>query len=251
MKWAFQIEQTTLDSRNLCDLLNSIGYQVVDIPGYELVFWSEILESCLNPNEVWEEAKRIRYLISTVTEIDPGIILGPVLDLSTSEIKRCYFAEVQSSFSATASISAKFTVTPPDGLSEEELAKRNARREEKLYQSKLDAQRAKLVPAFKNPRAVKILKLLKLPTHNGESLYKIYELAEGHPSHRSTFQAQFNIDKNEFKRFKDAVHNPVVSGDLARHAYEDKPKTSNPMSFAEAQSFVLKIAKCWLASLFD
>ena len=249
MKWAFQIEQTTLDSRNLCDLLDSIGYQVVDIPGCELVFWSEILENCLDSNEVWEEAKRLRDLISKVTEIDPEIVLGPVLDLSTSEIKRYQFLEVQSGIIATASISAKLTVSPPVGLSEEQLAEWNERREEQLYQSKLEAQRAKLEPAFKEPRAVKILNLLKLDTHNGESLYKIYELAEGHPSNRNDFQARFVIDRDEFKRFADAVHNPVVSGELARHAYEDRPKTSNPMSFAEAQSFVLDIAKRWLASL--
>ena len=249
MKWAFQIEQTTLDSRNLYDLLDSIGYQVVDIPGYELVFWSEILENCSNSNEVWEEAKRLRDLISKVTEIDPEIVLGPVLDLSTSEIKRYQFLEVQSGITATISLSAKLTVSPPAGLSEEQLAEWNKRREEQLYQSKLEAQRAKLEPAFREPRAVKVLNLLKLDTHNGESLYKIYELAEGHPSNRSDFQARFGIDRDEFKRFADTVHNPVVSGELARHAYEDRPKTSNPMSFAEAQSFVLDIAKRWLASL--
>lgn len=249
MKWAFQIERTTLSLRNLHDLLGSIGYQGVDVPGQELVFWSETLEGCSNPDEVWEEAKRLRELISEITEIDPEIVLGPVLDLTTEEVKRYQFAEVKSGITATASISATLTVSPPAGLSEEQIAEWNERRVEQQYQIKLEAQRAKLEPAFQEPRAAKVLRLLKRSNHNGESLYKIYELAEKHPSHRDNFHAKFKIAKDEFRRFTDAVHNPVVSGELARHAYEGKPKTSNPMTFAEAQSFVFDIAKRWLASL--
>jgi len=74
-------------------------------------------------------------------------------------------------------------------------------------------------------------------------------LAEGHPSQRKTFQSQFGISDVEFKRFSDVVHNPVVSGSLARHAYEDKPKTPNPMSMVEAKTFVVGLAMRWLASL--
>ena len=251
MKWAFKLERTTLDSRNLCDLLDSIGYQPVNVPGYELVFWSEKLEACTNADEVWEEAKQLRELVSEVTEIDPDMVLGPVLDLSSSKPKLCHFLEIESGITVTASCSATLTVSPPVGLSKEELVERNNRRAEQEYQTRLEAQRATLVPAFREPRAVKLLTLLKQDAHTGESLYKIYELAEGHPSRRKVFHEQFGIAEAEFRRFADFVHNPVVSGELARHAYEDQPKTSNPMSFAEAQSFVFDIAKRWLASLRD
>ena len=251
MKWAFQIERTTLDPRNLYDLLGSIGYQLADVPGHELVFWSKNLDACTNASEVWEEAKRLRELVSEVTEIDPEMVLGPVLDLSSSEPKPYQFLEVQSGIIVTASCSATVTVSPPAGLSAEQLIEWNNRRSEHEYQARLEAQLAKLEPAFREPRAVKLLKLLKRSAHTGESLYKIYELAEGHPSRRKDFHEQFGIAEAEFRRFTDAVHNPVVSGELARHAYEDEPKTSNPMSFAEAQSFVFGIAKRWLASLRD
>jgi len=249
MKWAFQIERTTLDPRNLHDLLGSIGYQPADVPGHELVFWSKKLDACTNAGEVWEKAKRLRELVSEVTEIDPEMVLGPVLDLSSSEPKRCLFLEA--GITVTASCSATVTVSPPAGLSAAQLVEWNNRRSEQEYQARLEAQRAKLEPAFREPRAVKLLKLLKRSAHTGESLYKIYELAEGHPSRRKDFHEQFGIAEAEFRRFTDAVHNPVVSGELARHAYEDEPKTSNPMSFAEAQPFVFGIAKRWLASLRD
>ena len=150
MKWAFQIERTTLDLRNLCDLLGNIGYQVVDIPGHELVFCSETLEGCSNPGEVWEKTKRLRELISEITEIDPEIVLGPVLDLSTDRVKRYQFVEVKPAITAMASISAKLTVSPPVGLSEEQIAEWNERRIEQQYQSKWKRSARNWSPLFGN-----------------------------------------------------------------------------------------------------
>lgn len=249
MKWAFQIERTTLDHRNLSDLLCGIGYQVIDTPGLELVFSSEKIDNCANANEVWDEAKRVHDLVSNITGIDPELILGPVINLSSGEAKRLHFLEIQSSIIVLSSLPASLTVFPPAGLTEDELVEWNNYRAEQEYKSRLEEQRAKLEPAFREPRAVKVLKLLKLDTHTGESLYKIYELSEGHPSRRKDFQEQFGISKTDFRRFTDAVHNPVISGDLARHAYEDEPKTTNPMTIEEAKSFVFTIANRWLASL--
>ena len=251
MRWAIQIERTTLDRRNLFDLLNSLGYQPADVPGLEIVLCSKSLEACINAGEVWEEAKRLRELISEVTEIDPEFVLGPVFDLSSGVPKGRHFLEVEPIICKTSMRTVTLTVSPPDDLSAEQLAEYNRRQTEQEYQAKLEAQRAKLVPAFREPRAVKLLQLLKRDPHTGESLYKIYELAEGHPSRRKEFHARLGISEVEFRRFTDAVHNPVVSGELTRHAYEDKPKSANPMSIAEAESFVVDIARRWLFSLRD
>lgn len=251
MRWAIQIERTTLDRRNLFDLLDNLGYQPVDVPGLEIVLWSTTLEACKSADEVWEEAKRLRELVSEVTEIDPEFVLGPVLDLSSGVPKRHHFLEVEPGIIKMNGSAVTLTVSPPDDLSAEQLAEWNRRRDEQKYQAILEAQRAKLEPAFREPRAAKLLQLLKRDSHTGESLYKIYELAEGHPSCRKKFHEQFGIPELEFKRFIDAVHNPVVSGELARHAYEDKPKTANPMSIVGAESFVVGIARRWLASLRD
>lgn len=249
MKWAFQIERTTLDRRNLLDLLDRIGYQPVDFPGFYLAFCSDTLEACVTPGEVWEEAKKIRDLVSEVTEIDPEFALGPVIDLSSEKPKRHHFVEVKSGITITTVIDAILTISPPVNLSEEQLIEYNRRHAELEYKAKLEAQLSKLEPAFREPRAVKVLQLLKRDSHSGSSLYKIYELVEGHPSCRKEFLERFGISKAEFQRFSDAVHNPAVSGELARHAYENKPKTDNPMTFAEAKSFVLGVAKRWLESL--
>ena len=153
MKWAFQVERTALDRRNLFDLLDSIGYQPADVPGHDLAFWSKTLEACVNAGEVWEEAKRLRELVSEVTEIDPEFVLGPVIDLSLGEPKRHHFLEVESGIIVTTGLDAILTASPPDNLSAEQLIEYNRRRAEQEYQVKLEAQRAKLEPAFREPRA--------------------------------------------------------------------------------------------------
>ena len=138
MKWPFQIERTTLDQRNLLDLLDRIGYQQADVPGLDLVFCSKTLEACVTAGEVWEEAKRIRDLISEVTEIDPEFTLGPVIDLSSGEPKRHHFLEVKSGIIVTTGVDAILTVSPPDNLSAEQLIEYNRRRTEQEYKAKLE-----------------------------------------------------------------------------------------------------------------
>ena len=251
MKWAFEVQRTGLGPRNLIDLVECLGYKPVEIPGRQIVLCSDSMEPYSTPGEVWEQAKRLRELMVGVAEIDKEFAIGPVLDMSSDPPKAHHFAEVEPLVVKVTMGTPTLTVLPPAGLSEEELAEWTKRKAEQEYQSKLEAQKAKLIPAFREPRAVKLLQLLKQKSHTGETLYKIYELAEGHPSQRKTFQGRFGVSEVEFKRFNDAVHNPVVSGDLARHAYEDKPKTPNPMSLSEAQSFVVALARRWLASLME
>jgi hypothetical protein len=43
-----------------------------------------------------------------------------------------------------------------------------------------------------------------------------------------------------------AVHNPKVTRDWARHAYERKPRTVSPMTREEAEAFVRNLAERWL-----
>jgi len=248
MRWAIVVERTGLERRNLIDLVEGLGYRPIDVPGRQVVLWSTPMEACATAGEVWEQAKRLRELMAGATEIDPEFAIGPVLDMFSEPPKAHFFLEVEPLVIKVTMGSPTLSVLPPSELSEEQLAEWNRRRAEQEYQSKLEAQKAKLVPAFREPRAVKVLQLLKQKSHTGESLYKIYELAEGHPSKRKEFQGRFGISDLEFRRFADAVHNPVVSGELARHAYEDKPKTPNPMSMGEAESFVVGLAMSWLAS---
>ena len=80
-------------------------------------------------------------------------------------------------------------VSPSEEMSSERIAEWNKRKSEHEYQARMEAQRTKLEPVFREPRAAEVLQLLKQNSHTGESLYKMYELAEGHPSFRQEFQA--------------------------------------------------------------
>ena len=248
MKWAVEIQNLGLERRNLSDLLAGLGYELVDCVDFE-AFTSPLFDQYDTAGEVWSDAKWLREAFTGPAAIDPEFILGSVIDCSTNDYKRHVFVEVEGI--AVTALVGKVTITnsPSPDLTEDELADWRAKRTEQEYQAKLEAQREKLEPAFREPRASKVLALLAKDDHTGETLYKLYELMEEHYSKREVFQGQFGVSKDEFRRFGDAVHNPKVSGDLARHAYGKEPKTKNPMSIHEAETFVRQLAKMWLASV--
>lgn len=248
MKWAVEIQNSSLERRNLADLLAGLGFELVDGVEYD-AFTSSSFTLLETTEQAWSEVKKLREAMTSPADIDPGFTLGAVVDCSTAEPKRHHFLEVQSTTSISISSTATLTVSPPQGLSEEELIAWEKARAEQEYQAKLESQRSKLEPAYREPRAAKMLELLQRVNQTGETLYKIYELAEGHPSNRIEFHNRFGVSKDEFDRFRDAVHNPGVSGDLARHAYEDSPRTTTPMTIRDAETFVRQLAKKWLASV--
>jgi hypothetical protein len=248
MKWAVEIQKTSLERRNLDDLLHGLGFSLVD--GIEvLAFTSPSIEGCDTAKQVFEQAKKLRSAFVGAAQIDPQFVLGSVIDYSVNPPRRHHFLEVNPISLTISGRSATLTVLPPKGLSGQELETWKAEQAEREYQSKLEVQRSRLEPAFWSSRAEKVLELLAIEHPSGETIYKIYELAEGHPNNRSTFQSQLGVSADQFNRFKDAVHNPTVSGDWARHAYEDTPKTANPMSKDEAERFVRQIANKWLENV--
>lgn len=246
VKWAIEIQKTNLDQRNLIDLLNGLGYFLIDGIQYPAFTSAEInaYDSAIN---VFENAKHLRSALTGPAQIASTFVLGDVIDFSSDPPKRHAFMETESSVIRCCSGEASLTITSPSmGLSVEELEKWEKDYAEQEYQAKLERQRARLEPAFWNSQAAKVLELLSKKNPSGETLYKIYELAEGNPTRRKEFHAQLGISKVEFNRFQDAVHNPTVSGDWARHAYDAPPKTDNPMSKGEAEHFVRQIAATWL-----
>ncbi len=246
MKWAIEIQKYGLEHRNLVDLLHGLNFKLVDGVDFEAMY-SSSFDDCESAAEVWEEAKKVRNAFTGSASIDSEFVLGSVIDYSNKERKRHAFLEVESIISTTSIGTVSLTVSPPSNLSPDKIKEWEEKRIEQEYQSKLESQRKNLEPVFLEPRASKILKLLSAENHTGETLYKIYEIMELHPSERKIFHKQFCISKKEFTRFSDAVHNPVVSGDLARHAYEDEPKSENPMTINEAIVFIQTLATKWLA----
>ncbi len=252
MKWAIEIQKTGLEKRNLADLLSGLGYKLVEgIKNPALT--SPKIDACVTAADVFEKAKVVRSAFKGPSQIDPEFVLGSVIDYSKNPPLRHAFLEGDSCLMSSSSISAAITISPPKGLSQAELERWTASHEEQEYQAKLERQRSKLEPAYISPIAAKILKLLAVDKPSAEIIYKIYELAEGtrakNQSNRAEFHSLFSISPDQFRRFSDAVHNPSVTGDWARHAYHTEPKTLNPMTKDEAETFVRDIAAKWLESL--
>lgn len=246
MRWAVEIQKTGLDRRSLVDLLAGLNFVIVK--GVESdAFYSESFDDFQTVEAVWSEAKRLRASFAGPARVDPEFELGAVISFSSRGTKRHHILEVDSVEIRSEAFAPTVTVSPALGLSEAELVAWHSKRVETEYQAKLESQREKLEPAFWNSNASKVLELLEAEKPTGVTVYKLYELMEGHPSNRSTFHRDFGIAANDFNRFKDAVHNPVVSADWARHAYNDAPKTVNPMSIEEAKAFVRTLARQWLA----
>ncbi len=245
MNWAVEIQKTNLERRNLADLLTGLGFALID--GIQFpAFTSPEINECDTAASVFEKAKRLRAAFTGPAQIDPTFVLGSVIDYSVNPPKPHAFLEVQPATVRTSAGTVTITISPPKGLSGDELERWNEEHAEREYQDKLERQRSKLEPAFRNSKAAKVLELLSIENPSAETIYKIFELAEGHPDNRKAFHTQFGVSKDQFDRFRDAVHNPTVTGDWARHAYEDSPRTSNPMSKGEAEQFVRQIASKWL-----
>lgn len=245
MKWTVEIQRTALTNRNLGDLLLGLRFSLIDGIRHPEI-WSQQMDQCTTAAEAFEIAKRVQEAFTGAAQIDADFTLGAVLDHTTTPPTRHVFLEVQSCATATSFGIATLTVGPPPGLSAEEIEAWQKNRAEREYEAQLDAQRSRLEPAYLEQRATKVLEHLAVTSPSAEVLYKIYELMEEHPRNRQAFHRQFGISETEFNRFGDAVHNPTVSGDWARHAYLRTPRTSNPMSKCEAECFVRAIAEKWL-----
>ena len=248
MKWAVEVQKTSLAQRNLTDLLKGLGFDLIQGIEYPEIS-SPTIDACDTAADAYAIAKDIRSAFNGAAKIDPEFRLGSVIDYAATPPQRHSFLEAASCVMRMTSGTATMTISPPRGLSPDELVKWREEHNERQYQAELERQRALLEPAFLDPKATKAIDLLCIENPSGETLYKIYELAEGHPGNRLEFQAKFEIDKEQFNRFKDAVHNPAVTGDWARHAHHHKLNSDNPMSRVEAEQFVRGIANRWLQSV--
>lgn len=246
MRWAIEIKSTQLERRNLTELLGRLGFALIEETSHP-AFTSANIDECATASEAYEIAKSVRNAFAGAANIDSTFELGGVIDYSRNPPARHIFLEVHEVIhSHQTFFGATLTVSPSPWLSKEEIKVWREKRKEAEYQAKLDSQLSKLEPAYFNSKAVRVLELLAIESHSGESLYKIYELMRGLRTNATAFGHQFGITNDDFRRFSDAVHLDSVTGDWARHAHGDPPTSENPMNKAEAESFVRAIASRWL-----
>jgi hypothetical protein len=82
MKWAVEIQKTGLEHRNLVDLLQGLGFDLVEGVDFEAMY-SPSFDDLETAPEVWEQAKKVRDAFVGPTSIDSEFTLGSVIDYST------------------------------------------------------------------------------------------------------------------------------------------------------------------------
>lgn len=248
MKWAVEIQKTNLPERNLRDLLSALGFALIEGIDYKAVT-SDQINACNDASEVNVIAINLKTAFATA-QVDPEIIFGAVLDFTQNPPGRHHFVQGASCIQFGIATATAIDLGPPHGSTDSQILKWEEEQKEAMYQARLLKQKSVLIPAFHDKRASKAIELLAVKSPSGEQVYKMYELAEGHPDNRKCFQNEFGISKETFDRFRDAVHSPSVSGDWARHAYDnDHLNSSNPMTTAEATLFATDVVRKWLEKL--
>jgi hypothetical protein len=96
MRWAIEIQSTGLEQRNLQDLLRRIGFELVH-ESPKMALTSVEIDHCSSAQEVYAAGKKLREKFIGSAKIDPDFKLGPVIDYSTSPVRRHAFAEASDS----------------------------------------------------------------------------------------------------------------------------------------------------------
>ena len=76
-------------------------------------------------------------------------------------------------------------------------------------------------------------------------LYVVYEVIEHHVKDQSRIERLGLATRGQIRRFKGTANSRRVLGDAARHG-KPLPPPSNPMSFEEARTFILRLVTEWL-----
>lgn len=140
-----------MERRNLSDLLNGLGFQLIEGIEYPALTSPEV-DACTTATDAFEKAKAVRSAFKQVAQIGPEFALGPVIDYSSSPPRRHAFIEVQSCVMTMSVGSPTLSVSPSRELSPAELERWRADYEEQHYQAKLGHQRSKLDRRFSMKR---------------------------------------------------------------------------------------------------
>ncbi|MBD2034232.1 hypothetical protein H6F76_04110 [Leptolyngbya sp. FACHB-321] len=132
----------------------------------------------------------------------------------------------------------EWTVTPE--ISEEKKARLEAERLAREYQDKLALVSSRVLPAFRDERALKVHRFLQ---------QELTPLRMGHIMDliKADLGGELNnlASKNELSRFFRSINHPEVFGNDSRHITSNEKPPTNPMSLSEAQGFVSRIADLW------
>lgn len=250
MRWAIEIQKTSLDDRMLSNILKELKLNLIQGRNFSKAFSGPEIDTCETSQDAIEVARKVRSALK-IAEIDPEFSLGAVIDFSVDPPTSHHFLEVDSLIINVSFMPVTLTVSPPDGLSDEKKEEWIKNQEVQQFQVELNKKLSTLLPAYSNQNAAKVLELLSINPLTAQNIWKIYEYVRGtwFKGCDEHVQRKYGFTKDDFDRFKDRIHNKTVSGDYARHATDEKPNSNNPMSKLEAEAFIRNLAMKWLATI--
>ena len=124
MKWAIEIQKSDLGKRNLIDLLHGLGFSLVDGIEYPALT-SPAIDACPTAGDAFEIAKAVRAAFKGPAKIDVELVLGSVIDFSTTPPCRHVFLEIASCVMKVTMDTVTLTISPPRGLSPADLDRWN------------------------------------------------------------------------------------------------------------------------------
>ena len=240
-----EIRNSDLEKINIKNLLSELRFTLLDTEN-GIAFTSDELNEYDTLKEVFRVAKKLRAALTGPSMVDPNFILGDVIEVDTSPQRHHKIIELLPGKYEISGETIGLKVSPPKGLSIDQKKIWKITNKEKKDNDKFKRQRTRFLASYFNPKADEIMDLCDRKSLTGTDVYKLYELMEGEPSNRVNFHSDFGIEKEQFKRFKDAVHNRKVTGNWARHAKEEEPKSENPMTKKEAIKFIKDLGERWL-----
>ena len=246
MRWWIEIIDIVGDERFLADLLTGLNI-TLDLQENRTYFTSDQFELLSTNTEVWEVAKRIRDIVSEVSNGFPdarmSFQLGDYYE-QREDGSRCTY-EVAYSGSVSPGrgcVDAGTTTdTPIYEITEEERARLEAERLERERQEKLALVLPRLVSAFLDERARKVQRFLQQDLTPAR-MYHIYELIKDDLGKKKLDNL---ASKKDWERFSHSVNHQEVFGDDSRHIASKEKPPANPMYLSEAQAFISKVADSW------
>jgi hypothetical protein len=203
MRWWIEIIDIVGDERFLADLLTGLNI-TLDMQENRTYLTSDQFNLLSTNTEVWEEAKRIRDIVSEVSNWFPNVSISFQLDSlyeqkeNGSRSRHVFLSATSIGSSSTIGV---LTVTSTSEISEEERARLEAEQLEREYQEKLALVSSRLVSAFRDERALKVYRFLQKDLTPAR-MYHIYELI------RDDFGANLNslASKKDWERFTRSVN---------------------------------------------
>jgi hypothetical protein len=86
MKWAIEIQKTSLEQRNLADLLKVLGFDLIQGIEYPALS-SQTIDACATAADAFDIAKDVRAAFKGPAKIDPEFALGSVIDYATTPLR--------------------------------------------------------------------------------------------------------------------------------------------------------------------